>query len=117
MKTLNLKPFYKGLLVIVSLVCFSFNSYAKSNNYEQLNHSEQINIKTLALNFNSLQDLNSYNFKKLDETDELDFRHCTVSASVSAYGVSVTLSVTAPTCAQAGAGAASAVKAFLRAMK
>jgi hypothetical protein len=121
MKTLNLKTICQGFLILITLFCLSFSSKAASKTFENLNGktnlSNKQNNKYLALTFNSLEEMNSFDFKKLDELNESDFVDCTVSATVSAYGVSVTFSVTAPTCAQAGAGAASAVKAFIREMK
>ena len=119
MKTLNLKTIFQGLLILITMFCFSFSSNAAGKTLENLNWksnlSKEQNSKYLALNFKSLEELNSFDFKKLDKLNESDFVDCTVSATVSAYGVSVTFSVTAPTCAQAGA--ASAVRAFIRGMK
>jgi hypothetical protein len=121
MKTLNFKTICQGLLVLFTLFCFSFNSNAAGTHFESLNGksnlSKEIGNKSLALSFNSLEEMNSFDFKKLDQLDNLYFVDCTVSVSVSAYGFAVTFSVTAPTCSQAGAGAASAVSSFIRQMR
>ena len=121
MKTLNLKTICQGILIIITLFCLSFSSNAAvthfENSNEKSNLSKETNSKSLDLTFNSLEELNSFDFKKLDEIDDSKFDDCTVSVSVSGFGVSVTFSVTASTCSEAGAGAASAASAFIKQMR
>ncbi len=90
---------------------FNFTNSNKSEFKEKHNY-EVTNMTFYFSNLESLQKFDFNSFLKVAGID--DDGRCTINASVTAGGVTVSFSVTADSCAEAGAGAAQAAAAFVK---
>lgn len=106
----------KNLFLLVAFMLGSFAFANANTNHESLTFSNDGNVK-VELNFSTLEELSNFNFEVYqNEIKNINFLDCTVTVAISVKykGVEVkgSASVTADTCKEAGAGAASAAAAF-----
>ncbi|NPA45290.1 MAG: hypothetical protein GXO49_07140 [Chlorobi bacterium] len=108
----------KKLVLLLMIVSINF-SFATTNYSDQvksnINEVTSVNaIDRINFNFSDLESLQKFDFNSFLKQSGLEDGQCTVSVTVTVYEVSATFSVTADTCAEAGAGAVQAATAFVK---